>query len=1089
MIRRFLFLVLLTIIGCNSEAEKNLFTEVSSGDSNIEFINKLENTKELNALDYMYFYDGGGVSVGDINNDGLPDIYFTANMGSNKLYLNKGDFKFEDITEKAGVAGESDWNTGTVMVDINGDGLLDIYVCAVVGILGFEGHNELFINNGDLTFSEQGATYNLNIKSHANNAAFFDYDKDGDLDMYLLNEGKHSAESFGPASNRLGVSESNGGRLLRNEDGKFINVSQKAGIYSGPNGYGLGVAVADFNNDGWDDFYVSNDFHEDDYYYINNQDGTFTDQLKMHFGKVSRYSMGNDVADVNHDGYPDIITLDMLPEEEKHLKSTLNDNQIKYHKIRENLGYFPQFARNMLQINQKGTYFIDIALYSGVEATDWSWAPLLADYNQDGELDLFVTNGIYGRFNDLDYARTFTDEAISKKVNTSKLFDQKALDLMAKGAVHNYFYKGNSNLKFEDKSGIWSKKTPTESSGAAYADLDNDGDLDLIVNNYNAKPTLLKNNSKNNTYLKLSFKTDTKNTFGLGTKVFAYHKSKFQFRQLYTTRGFQSSVEPIIHFGFSNITAIDSLLIIWPDNTSQTIKNVKTNQTLVLKPEMNRQNIDYGELFKSNKPWFKKVIDSNFLAISHIENNFSEFDIRPLTPYKVSTQGPAFAMADINNDGKMDLFMGGSTRINAQLFTQNDTNILLKQPSYFEIDAISEDVDATFFDADNDGDQDLIVVSGGGEFNNKSLPLKDRLYINNGKGAFSKAVNALPEYFENGSFVRTNDFDNDGDIDLFIGGRSSASGFGKIPSSYLLKNNGKGKFSLVKSELSASLGMLTDAIFTDFDKDGIDDLIVVGEWMSPQFFKNENGIFKNVTDLLAQNNNTGLWQSIAPFDIDGDGDLDYLVGNWGLNTKFKASKQYPLKMFVGDFSKNGKVETLVTFAKNKVYYSINDKDDLDAVFGEPFQSKFKTYKEFAGNSFDQVFDKAFIKDSELRTATNLSSGYLENDKGKFIFKSFINMLQWAPITSFLKQDFDKNGKEEMLIAGNFFGAPPYNAKFDGNIGYMMLSGGAVLNGIDLGINFGNKEIKHLNSIKVKNKNYIIATVNNGKMMVYEVLAN
>ncbi len=1087
MINRVLFfLMFLILTACKSDPEKDLFTKVPSSLSQINFENTLHDTKSLNALDYMYFYDGGGVSVGDINNDGLPDIYFTANKVSNKLYLNKGNFEFEDVTEKAGVSGNSDWNTGTVMADVNGDGLLDIYVCAVVGILGFEGQNELFINNGDLTFSEQSAQYNLDIKSQANNVAFFDYDKDGDLDMYLLNEGEHSAESFGPSSNRLKISEGNGDRLLRNDNGKFINVSQEAGIYSGPNSYGLGVAIADFNNDGWDDIYVSNDFHEDDYYYINNRDGSFSEQLKSHFGKVSRYSMGNDVADINHDGFPDVITLDMMPEEERFLKSTTSDNDIKYHKIRERMGYYSQFARNMLQINQRGEYFIEIALFSGIEATDWSWAPLLADYNQDGELDLFVTNGIYRRLNDLDYLEVFTDLATKKKINTSRLFDQKALELMPEGAIHNYFFKGNNNLKFEDKSGVWYKNIPTESSGAAYSDLDNDGDLDLIINNYNAKPSILKNNSKNNTYLKLSFVTATKNKFALGTKVIAYNKSKIQYRQLYSTRGFQSSVEPIVHFGFAGAKKIDSLLIIWPDNTSQIIKKVKTNQTLVIKPAIKRQAVNYTTLFKNRKPWFKKIKDTSFLNISHVENKFSEFEIQPLIPYKVSTQGPAFAVADINNDGKKDIFIGGSSRVQAKLYLQNSTNIQLIKSSVFDKDAISEDVDASFFDADNDGDLDLMLVSGGGQFYKKSEPLRDRLYVNDGNGKFSKALNAIPVYYENGAFVRTSDIDQDGDIDMFIGGRVVALEFGKLPKSYLLQNDGKGKFNISKSVLTDSIGMVTDAIFTDFNKDGQDDLIVVGEWMSPQFFKNENGKFKNVTKHVAQTDNTGLWQAICPFDIDDDGDTDYLIGNWGLNTKFNASKKFPLKIYVGDFEGNGKTETLISFAKNNVYYSINDKDELENVFSEMIKSKFNSYEEFAGKSFEQIFDKSFLRNAKLRTVTNLSSGYLENNNGKFLFKPFKEELQWAPITCFLKSDFNKDGVEEVLLAGNFFGTPPYNGKFDENVGYVIQHGGHVLSGIELGINFGNKEVKHLNIITINKTEYLLVVVNNSKTLIYEI---
>jgi enediyne biosynthesis protein E4 len=1083
---KYLFLLLFVLAGCY-KPHQHLFTKVNASYSRVDFINAIQDSKELNVLDYMYFYDGGGVSVGDINNDGLPDIYFTANKAPNKLYLNKGNFKFEDITQKAGVAGHSSWNTGTVMVDINGDGLLDIYVCAVTGILGFTGHNELFINQGDLTFKEESAKYKLNIQAQSANATFFDYDKDGDLDMYLLNQGHHSAASFGPASNRLKISEANGDRLLRNDNGVFVNVSQYAGIYSGPNSYGLGVAVADFNNDGWDDLYISNDFHEDDYYYINNKNGRFTEQLKVHFGKISRYSMGNDVADINHDAYPDIITLDMMPEDEKHLKSALDDNDPVYHKIRENLGYYPQFSRNMLQINHQGKYFTDVALYAGVAATDWSWAPLLADFNQDGEIDLFVTNGIYRRLNDLDYLKMYTTKAVKSKIKTSRLFDQKALELMPKASVHNYIFEGTNGLKFKDRSGKWIPNTPDVSSGAAFADFDNDGDLDLVVNNFNTRPSLLKNNSKNTHYLKIKLQGLGPNKFSIGAKVLAYNKGKLQLRQLYTTRGFQSSVEPIIHFGFGKADKIDSIRIIWPNNTTQVLTDVATNQTLNIKQQKNTQKITYAHYFKTTKPWFKLITDSIFTPLNHVENRFSEFSINPLLPYKLSTQGPAFAIGKGLSFNEKLIFFGGATRQKAQLFKFDSTGINPIKKNYFDDDSVSEDVGAVFFDADGDGDDDLFVVTSGNQFRHKAKPLQDRLYLNDGKNVFTKSLKSLPEYYENGAFVRARDIDNDGDIDLFIGGRVVAQEWNKSPKSYLLLNNGKAKYNIAKSVLTDTIGMLTDGVFTDFNNDGTNDLIVVGEWMAPQFYQNNHGHFVNVTKTLADINNTGLWQAIQPLDIDADGDIDYLLGNWGLNSKFKASKRFPLKMYVGDINGKGKIETFLSFAKNGTYYSINNKDELQKVLGHYIDSKFKTYKDFAGKSFDEIFDKKLQNRLNLKTVNNLSSGYLENRKGKFVFKSFDEALQLSPITSFLKYDFNNDGIDEVLLAGNFFGLPPYNGKFDTNTGYVLQQRGNNLSGIELGLNFGNLEIKHLKTVSIGQNTYLIVVVNNGTSQIYKIL--
>jgi len=1084
-----IILLILLFSSCTSNRNKQLLHEVSSKRTTINFVNKLKETRNLNALSYMYFYDGAGVAVGDINNDGLPDIYFVANMGKNKLYLNEGNFKFKDITEKAGVAGKSDWNTGVSMVDINNDGLLDIYVCAVTGINGFKGHNELFINNGDNTFTEQAHKYGLDFKTYSCNAAFFDYDGDGDLDMYLLNEGKHSAASFGPASNRNIRNDKIGDKLLRNDNGKFVDVSKQAGIYGGPNGYGLGVGIADFNNDGWPDIYVSNDFHENDYYYINNGDGTFKEELKDHFGKVSRYSMGNDIADINHDGYPDIFTLDMMPENEKALQETLGDNTPEYHKIRKKLGYFPQFSRNMLQINNQGTSFSETALISGIAATDWSWSPLFADLNQDGYLDLFITNGIYKRLNDLDYLKAFTKIAQNKQVNTKKLFDENLMKLMPSGKVHNYLYEGTNSLKFIDKSSDWIKNKPTLSSGLAYGDFDNDGDLDLVINNYNSKPIIYENkvNDKTHRYLKIKFNYTKKNHFGIGTKVVVYTKSEKQYQQLYTTRGFQSSVEPIIHFGFGNTKLIDSLLVIWPDNTYQKLRNIKTNQTITIKPTQTRNKINYKVLFPKAKKWFKKASDS-ILTFRDIQNRYSDFIRQKLIPYKISNEGPAVAVGDVNGDGKQDVFFGGAKHKKARLYIQVNNKFKPVSIPIIENDSLSEDVDALFFDADNDGDLDLFVVSAGGEFYGDSKPLLDRIYFNDGHGNFTKRESALPKYYTNGSVVRAADIDHDGDLDLFIAGGAVADKFGKLPKSYLLINDGKGNFTIKKGVLSSKIGMIKDAVFTDFDNYGDKDLIVVGEWMSPKFYQNNNGVFTDVTSSkLVDKNLKGLWQSIIPFDIDHDGDLDYLVGNWGLNSKFVASKKYPLKMFVNDFNGDGKTETIIAIQKNSNYYPINSMDLLNSQMGNLMDKKFKKYSDFAGKTIDEVFDKNKLKNAKQLTINQLNSGYLENIRGKFKFKKFSDKLQLAPITSFLKYDFDGDGKEEVLIGGNKFGLAPYNGKLDANLGFILKNKDSIFLGIKLGINLSNKEIKAFNILKVNKTSYVMVTVKNDNVMLFKVL--
>ncbi|MDZ4330337.1 MAG: CRTAC1 family protein, partial [Flavobacterium sp.] len=635
----------LLFIGC-SKKEGQLFEKLSSEESNITFNNQLLESKNISILDYLYYYNGGGVSLGDINNDGLVDIYFTSNQGKNKLYLNKGKNKFEDISVKAGVESQSDWNAGTVMADVNGDGYLDIYVCAVVGINGFEGQNELFINNKDNTFTESAAEYGLDLDNYSSSAAFFDYDLDGDLDMYLLNHAVHSELSFGNAAIRTKRSYECGDKLFRNDNGKFVDVSEQAGIFGGANGYGLGLAVSDFNLDGYPDIYVGNDFHEDDYYYINNGDGTFTESLKQYFGHTSRFSMGVDVADVNHDGFPDILSLDMLPEDEKVLKSSLGDDNTQMIKMRtEKLGYHYQYSRNTLQLNQAGGHFTETALLSGVAATDWSWSTLFGDYDQDGEQDIFVSNGIPKRPNDLDYVKYYSNDQIKNKISTTKLLDKEALKRMPKGNVTNYVFQGAADLQFKNRSSDWIENDSIISNGSGYADIDNDGDLDVITNNTNAIASLYinKTDTKSN-YLKLKLRFTGKNTFGIGAKVISYSKGKKQFKELQTTRGFQSSSEPIIHFGYGKTAKVDSLVVIWPDKTYQTVKNVKTCQTLTIKANQSRKAFDYKKLHPGVLPIFKKLETGLGIDFIHQENDFIDILSQKLIPYQRSDRGAATAV-------------------------------------------------------------------------------------------------------------------------------------------------------------------------------------------------------------------------------------------------------------------------------------------------------------------------------------------------------------------------------------------------------------------------------------------------------------
>ena len=1070
----------LLFFGC-SKKQDQLFEKLSSDESNITFNNQLLDSKNISILDYLYYYNGGGVALGDINNDGLVDVYFTSNQGKNKLYLNKGKNKFEDISVKAGVEGQSDWNAGTVMADVNGDGFLDIYVCAVVGINGFEGKNELFINNKNNTFTESAAEYGLDLDNYSSSAAFFDYDLDGDLDMYLLNHAVHSELSFGNMNIRNKRSYECGDKLFRNDNGKFVDVSEQAGIFGGANGYGLGLAVSDFNLDGYPDIYVGNDFHEDDYYYLNNGDGTFTESLKQYFGHTSRFSMGVDVADVNHDGFPDIMSLDMLPEDEKVLKSSLGDDNVQMLKMRtEKLGYHYQYTRNMLQLNQAGQHFTETALLSGVAATDWSWSTLFADYDQDGEQDIFVSNGISKRPNDLDYVKYYSNDQIKSKISSTKLLDKEALKRMPKGNVTNYVFQGSADLQFKNRSADWIENDSIISNGSGYADIDNDGDLDVVTNNTNnvASVYINKTDGKSN-YLKLKLQFVGQNTFGIGTKVISYYKGKKQFKELQTTRGFQSSSEPMIHFGYGKIASIDSLVVIWPDKTFQTVKNVKTNQTLTIKANKDRKLFDYKKLHPSVMPIFKKSETGLGIDFVHQENDFIDFLVQKLIPYQRSDRGAATAIGDLNGDGKDDIFFGASKGKKAAVYLQNPKGFTKKSFNEIEKDSVFEDASAVIGDFNNDKINDLYVASGGGE---NASNLQDRLYSNK-SNQFIKSV--LPKLVQNASVVKTFDYDKDGDLDLFVGNNSINNRFGSLPDCYLLNNN-KGIFTIVESQAFSKTGMVTDAVFSDFNKDGKVDLILVGEWMKPTFFANKNGKFTNITETVFPEKSNGLWQSVIPFDIDQDGDEDYLVGNWGMNSKFKASKEFPMKMYYDDFDTNGSFETIVAVEKKGQYYTTMGLDELAEQFSGMLKKKFNSYKSFAGKTLEEVFDPKMLEKGTLFEVHNLKSGYLKNENGKFTFVPFSNKMQVAPITCFVKSNFDSDAKEEVFAAGNYFGVSPYHSKFDGFSGALIKNEKTIFLGNQIGIDLTQKSVRHLDIIKFNGKKYILVTINNKKVELYEM---
>ncbi|MFS4494295.1 VCBS repeat-containing protein [Maribacter sp. 2308TA10-17] len=1073
------FFAFVLLVGCNDK-EGTLFSNPSAEETGITFANTLKSTEDSNILDYLYFYNGGGVAVGDINGDELPDIFFSGNQVKNKLYLNKGNLKFEDISDKAGISGNSTWNTGAVMGDVNGDGLLDIYVCAVVGINGFNGFNELYINNGDSSFTERAAEYGLDFDSFSSSAAFLDYDLDGDLDIYLLNHAVHTQESYGNAKTRKNRNYQTGDKLLRNDGGKFVDVSEDAGIYGGVNGYGLGVAVSDFNQDGYPDIYVGNDFHEDDYYYLNNGNGSFTESLRQYFGHTTRFSMGNDVADINRDGWPDLMSLDMLPQDQKILMASEGDDNIQTQKMRINrFGYHYQFTRNTLNINQQNGTFLETALLSGVAATDWSWSTLFADYDQDGKQDIFISNGIEKRPNDLDFINFLSNEQIQTKINNTKLVDQKALDLMPSGAIHNFIFKGGNDLKFEDKSSSWIAKDTLKSGATALADLDLDGDLDLVVNNSNQTASLYinKTNSKAG-YLKLKFNFKEGNQLGIGTKVFSYHNGNLQFKELYTVRGFQASSEPIIHFGYAVSEKIDSLKIVWPDNTFQVLKDITVNQTLTI-TKNNAKPFNYESLRLKSAAIFEHVENNLGINFTHKEDNYVDFNRQKLIPYQLGDRGPATAVGDLDNDGEQDIFFGGSRSVAPQIYVQKDTTFIATKRPAISKDSIKEDVVGVISDFNSDGKNDLIMGSGGADFFNTMKPLLNNYHVQKDSVFETKA---LPESFENASVLSANDYDGDGDLDLFVGNQSISNDFGKLPNSYLLENK-KGNFSIKENKDLQNMGMVTDAIWHDFDEDGIKDLIVIGEWMTPTFFKNKDGelVKKEITNKTLN----GLWQSILPFDIDGDGDTDYVLGNWGTNSKFIATESSPMKMYYGDFDDNGQTETITTIEKNGNYYTLENLDQLaeQLVY---LKKKFTKYSDFAGKTVNEIFGKEALRKAKVLEVSELRSGFLRNENGKYTFVPFENQLQVSPIMALLSYDFDQDGKEEVLTAGNYFGVKPFHGRFDSFPGALIKSENNVILTHTIGLNLAQKSVRHLNIVTLNKQAYLLVTVHNKDAEVYKL---
>ncbi|PWT74599.1 MAG: RNA-binding protein [Bacteroidetes bacterium] len=1016
-------------VSCTHQPD-SMFVSMPSSTTNISFANNLEKRERFNILYYLYYYNGGGVAIGDINNDGLPDIFFTANSkGNNKLYLNKGNFQFEDISEKAGIQGNSDWCTGATMADVNGDGLLDIYVCAIANTHGLRGHNELFINNGNGTFTESSAKYGLNFSGFSTQAVFFDYDNDGDLDCYLLNQSHYPNSNIVDTSNRRKYDSLAGDRLMRNDlvngERKFVDVSARAGIYQSNLGYGLGIAVADFNNDGWQDIYVGNDFHENDYYYLNNGNGTFTESGARHFNHYSRFSMGNDAADFNNDGQMDVVTVDMLPPDEKTLKTYGSDEHFDIYnqKIIRN-GFQNQVSRNCLQRNNgDGASFSDVGLLAGVSATDWSWSPLLADFDNDGNKDLFISSGIVKRPVDLDYVKFISNVYNQKVLNSSDKMDDEALEKMPDGSSHPFFFKGDGSLQFRDVSDSWGTGgLKGYYNGAAYADLNNDGKLDLVINCLNAPALIFKNNAPSKHYLTIGLKGDSLNSSGIGAKAYLYAGGKMQYQQLMLTRGFMSSSDPRLHFGLDSLNKIDSLLIVWPSRKFEVIRNVPVDSILWVKQQNAKGDFNYNQFFPKQTPVLEDISRQVHLPWSHQENIFIDYNYHYLIPHMESTRGPKMAVADVNKDGLDDFFVCGSNSHAGTLFIQTKDGTFFKSDTaLFNKNKICEGVDAVFFDSNKDGYPDLYVVSGGNQYEDGSLGLSDHFYINDGKGHFKESD--LPPILTNKSCVAVGDVNQDGYPDLFIGGFANANQYGYPQSSFLLLNDGYGNFRPADSTIIRlkDIGMVTSASFTDVNGDGWPDLVVAGEWMPVKVFINNKSKF-TAADLPQS---TGLWQSVFITDLNKDGHPDILAGNWGHNSKLYAGKNGPLKLYVKDFDRNGSVEQVMTYTIDGKEYPFLPKDELERQL--PILRKaYLTYGEVAGKTVDYIFYDLFNDYLEDKAEVLGSSAFINDGKGNFVRQDLDPELQLSPIFSF-QQTADSS---KYFSAGNFLDVPPYEGRYD-----------------------------------------------------------
>nr|WP_298791583.1 VCBS repeat-containing protein [uncultured Allomuricauda sp.] len=1093
----FFHLILIGILfnSC-SEQNKNkevlLFSKIDAKQSGIDFANNLIENDSLNYFTYSYIYMGGGVSAGDINNDGLVDLYFTGNMVSNKLYLNKGNLQFEDISEAAGVAGDDRWYTGTTMSDVNNDGLLDIY-CSVGGKFGPK-ENQLFINNGDNTFSERAEEFGINDPSNSVQSTFFDYDRDGDLDLYVANypPTPFNAPNFLYAFKQKFPKPLETDRLFKNENGKFIDVTEEAGLKTF--GLSLSATVGDLNQDGWPDLYVSNDFSSPDYMFINNKNGTFSEQVKNTTKNNSFYGMGTDIADFNNDLLLDIMQVDMTAQINRRAKANMASMNPDLFWSTVNAGFHYQYMQNTLQLNNGNLKdslpdFSNISRFAGVSSTDWSWGPLFADLDNDGWKDLFISNGTRREINNRDYFLEIEKKGLPKDSTLAKSL------AIPSEKIDNYVFRNNGDLTLSRMNSEWGIEHKGFSNGCVYVDLDNDGDLEIITNNIDDHASVFENkSSEKNNYTTLQFKGPDKNLLGLGTKVKLYANGISQYQEMTLTRGFQSSVAPRLHFGLGNAEKVDSIVIQWPDDKKELIKDAKINSSLVI--EYSKAAFPNETAPQLPEKLFQTETDSlKIVKHIHIENYFNDFEKEILLPHQTSLLGPNIATGDLNNDGLDDLVVGSSSQnTTAVYFQRRDGSFQKTDSNPFAMDSGSEDMGIHIFDAEGDGDNDIYIASGGNEFSPDSEQLQDRLYLNNGKGVLTKSENALPKMITSSSRIHSHDFDKDGDLDLFVGGRLVPGNYPSPANSYILENRSNSdnvRFVDASEKVAPMLkkiGMVTDAVWTDFDGDSWTDLILVGEWMPITLLKNDSGYFTDVSNDMGTDDTAGWWFSINGGDFDNDGDMDYIVGNLGQNFKYKATENETFDIYFNDFDSNNTNDIVLSYYNYGEKFPLRGRECTSQQM-PGIKKKFKNYESFSNATLEDVYAKETLDNSLHYQVKSFASIYLENKKGKMIPHQLPNVAQLSSINQITIRDFDNDQNLDALIVGNLYNSEVETPRNDASHGLLLKGVGngsfvpipAKISGF-----YAPGDVKDMKTMKIAEKEYLVVAKNSDALQFVKI---